>query len=418
MATESIDFSSMESPTPTETPQETSFEQPESTAAEPQGTPSGDQQAEESPNLDGRRGPANIRTSLKAAMEALPDQSGAFKELGNAYFREQAYKQHFAKPEEAAAAKQLIEGLGGVDGAAAMQQRIQTADLQDSLLKDGNPEVLDAIFKDFPEGAVALAPHYLERLSQANPQAFKDLVAPHAVDMLKATNLLDSLAEAYNAQDPKQIIQKLWNWAKRQIDARDQSKTAPQKNPSEDKFKAERAKLDEEREGLFSEGVAAKVNAAVTPEIQKAVDQYSRSYGLNDKQKAHFQNTLQKRLVDDMNADKTYVQQVNLRKANKGRTHDTVASYISSEFTRRLADTALNVAQEIYGAPKGRPAATGVPKADTPPQPAGGGAWKVSGQPANSDIDWSHKDAEIWFIQNKARLKSGKIVTWANKPNA
>lgn len=366
--------------------------------------------------LDGRKGPANIRNSIKAASEAVPEQAGAFKELGNAYFREQAYKQHFATPQEAASAKQLIEGVGGIDGITQIQQRMSGYDAQEQGLEAGDPAVLDSFFQDYPEGAVTLFSSYADRVAKANPQAFSDMIAPHAIGMLEQAGVGNHLAGIMNETDPgrqAQMIKQLAEWYGAQKGNIAQMKQAPQKSAGDDYVKTERAKIEEERSQIFTERVQEKVNSAVTPEINKYVDQYTKSYKLSDTQKKHFQEVLQQRVIGEMNADKTYEQQVNLRKSNKTKTHDSVAGYISSEFNRRLKDAAFNVAKEVYGAPKaGTQQGTGVIKADQPKQAPGGGPLFVSQRPSDSEMDMTHPQAGIMLVAGQAYLKNGRHVTW------
>lgn len=377
-----------------------------------------DQQSQPSDEqVDGRRGPANIRNSIKAASEALPEQAQAFKELGNAFFREQAYKQQFPTPQEAASAKQLIEGVGGVDGIANLQQRDQMYQAQDEFLREGNPEILDDFAKDFPEGFATLAPAYLERLGRINPEALSAAVVPYAMGMLENAGIgqfLESLAKETDPARLKQLAQQGAQWYAQQRNDVQQSRQAPQKNPAADRLAQQQTELEQQREQLFQEGVQGKVNAVVTPEIQKTVDQYAKQYKLNDTQKTHFQNTLQQRVINEMNADETYKKQLDLRKANKSRTHDSVGSYIASEFNRRLKDAAFSTAKDIYGAPRNGTTATGtgVVKAGTPKTAPNGGPLFVSQRPPDSQLDLSRPNADVLLIQGRSYTKDGRFVTW------
>lgn len=366
--------------------------------------------------LDGRKGPANIRNSIKAASEAVPEQAAAFKELGNAYFREQAFKQHFATPQEAASAKQLIEGVGGIEGITQIQQRMQGYDAQEQGLEAGDPAVLDSFFQDYPEGAVNLFSSYADRVAKANPQAFSDMIAPHAIGMLEQAGVGNHLAGILNETDPgrqAQMIKQLADWYGQQKGNVAQMKATPQKNAGDDYVKSERAKIDEERNQIFAERVQERVTSSVTPEINKFVDQYTKSYKLNDSQKKHFQEVLQQRVIGEMNNDQTYKQQVDLRKANKAKTHDSVAGYISSEFNRRLKDAAFNVAKEVYGAPRGTSQeTTGVVKADQPKTAPGGGPLFVSQRPNDSEMNMDHPSAAMMLVAGQALLKNGRHVTW------
>lgn len=371
--------------------------------------------------IAGRRGPANMRNSIKAAAEALPDQAQHFKELGAAYFREQAYKQAFPTPQEAAGAKQLIESVGGIDGIAILQQRDAMYQQQDEFFKNGNPEILDDFFQDFPEGAAALAPHYLERLSKVNPEAFSAAVVPYAMGMLQSVGFGDYLKTITAETDParaKALVQQLSQWFTSEQGKVQQLRQAQPKNPGEDRVKQQQTELEQQREQLFKERVDEKISSSVDGQLNKVVDQFAKKNRWNDDQKQEFRNRLLQDVAAQMDKDDTYKKQANLRYSNKSRTHDSVASYIAGEFVRRMNDRDGALATEskvnkLFGrsATAAKPG-TGVVKAGQPKTSPGGGPVRTSGEPSHDQIDWSHKDAELWFIANKARLKNGRIVTW------
>lgn len=365
---------------------------------------------------DGRKGPANIRQSIKSASEALPEQAAHFKELGNAYFREQAYKQHFPSPQEAGQAKQLIESIGGLEGISNLQQRDQQYQQQNEFLKTGNPDVLDDFAKDFPEGFAALAPHYLDRLQKVNPEAFSSAIIPHVIGMLESANLGSHLQAMLQETDParsKQMLQQLASWYQTQSQNSKQFKTTQQR-PGNDPYKQQREELDTQREQIFSEGVRAKVTSSVTPEMNKVVEDYSKRYKLNDTQKTRLQDAIAQHIYREMEGDENYKKQLGLRKSSKARTHDSVASFISSSFNGRLKDAAFKVATEIYGAPKGSPAASGngVVKAGTPKTTATGGPLKISQRPPDSQLDMTKDPDGMLLIKGRGYTKDGRYVEW------
>jgi hypothetical protein len=416
MADAVLDLAALGNDTGTGTTAETSAETQETSQSTEQADGQQPEQQGESEKLDGRRGPQNIRNSIKAAAEALPDHAQAFKELGNAYFREQAYKQVFPTVQEATSAKQLIESVGGLDGLAQLQERDQLYTTQDEMLREGNPEVLDDFFEDFPEGAAALAPHYLDRLAKNNPEAFSAAVVPYVVGMLENAGIGNYLASILQEQDParaKGMVEQLARWYQQQVQGAAQLKTAAPKFPAQDRLKQEQTKIEQERENLFMEGVRTKVNASVQPELDRTIEQYTKQYKLNDTQKKYFQDIVQRRVVEELNNDATYKKQVDLRKASKSRTHDTVASYISGEFNRRLKDAAFTVAKELYGAPKAAVSQnTGVVKAGTPKSTPSGGPIYVSQRPPDAQLDLSRPGAELLLIKGQAYTKDGRFITW------
>ncbi len=411
MADAIADFASLEEQ-PVDQTVDTQIDTEQEVSTEtPVDTPTGEQTEQQT---DGRKGPQALRDTVKALSEASPEHAGQLKEMANSYFREKAYKSAFETPQLAADAKSLIDTVGGIDGISKMQERDQSYNQQDEFLRDGNPDVLQSFAKDFPEGFSALAPHYLSLLSQKNPEAFNNAVVPYAVGLLDNAGFLDFLGNLHRETDParsKQMVENLIRWYQGAQSGAKELKTQPGKTtPTKD---TGREQITQEREQLFSEGVAMKVNAAVETPLTKAVDQYAKSYGWSDDQKAHYRQQLSDAVVKQMNDDKGYKQQVDLRKKNTSRTHDSVASYISAEFNRRLTDAAFDIAKKIYGAPKGgKPQTTGIPKPGGPQTAAGGGPLLVSQQPNDADIDWSKDPNQIKFITNRAHLKNGKFVTW------
>src|SRR5581483_10346107 len=179
------------------------------------GADTGDGQSIEGTGAEGERGGSgqggqqqpvitgkSVRDAVRSLSEAHPEHAKLLKTLADTHFTvATAYKASFATPRDAQAAKSLIDGLGGVDGATELQQRIAGYDAQESGLESGDPAVLDSFFKDYPDGAAALAPHYLERLASTNPQAFQATVAPYALGLLQQAGVDQHLAALLNETD-------------------------------------------------------------------------------------------------------------------------------------------------------------------------------------------------------------------------
>lgn len=368
---------------------------------------------------DGRKGPQALRDTVKSLSEQSPEHAGQLKEMANSYFREKAYKQAFETPQLAADAKSLIDTVGGIEGISKLQERDQQFTQQDEMYRDGNPDILQNFAKDFPEGFSALAPHYLSLLSQKNPEAFNNAVVPYAVGLLDNAGFSDFLGNLQRETDParsKQMVENLIRWYQGAQNGAKELKTAPKNGTT--KPDDGKASLQTEREAIFSEGVAMKVNAAVEAPLAKATDQYAKQNGWNDDQKAYFKQQLSDAVVKQMNGDKNYTAQVDLRKKNTNRSHDTVASYISGEFNRRLTDIAFETSEKVkklLGTSKGKPATTGVTKPGGPQTAAGGRPLLISQQPNDADIDWSKDPNQLLFITNQSYLKNGKFVTWPQK---
>jgi hypothetical protein len=384
--------------------------------------PTGDEGQEPTEGTESEQvgtGPKNIRAALKAASEASPEQAGTLKELGNSYYREQAYKAQFPTVEEAQTAKNLIEAIGGVDGASTLQARVQEYDTQETGLEAGDPSVLDSFFKDYPQQAVQLASAYLERVAAQNPQEFQKAIGPYAIQMIEQSNIPSYIDMALRETDPArkdETLKQISQYLQGQITT---SKQALQSNTSAQTtkpFEKERETLNKEREETFNDGVRMHIDHLSLPVINGEVDKYTKQYGLNDDQKKLFWSNLFNKVKGQMDEDSTHKKQVDIRVKAKGRTSQSVAKYISDEFNRRVKVEAFGTLKEcekVFGPLKGgRKMTTGLPKAGGPKTSPSGGPLRVSARPADADIDWSKPDADMNLIKGRAYLKSGKFVAW------
>ncbi len=374
--------------------------------------------------VDGRRGPTDIRTAAKSIADAIADPSSDFaakfpgqekavKSLADSYFRADAYAKVFPRVEEAAAAKQLIDAVGGIEGVTQIQTRLQQQDVMDGQLKTGDPAALDSAFKNFPEGMATLAPHYLDRLQQTNPQAFENTIAPHAISLFDKAGVLGHVAAMAAETDPARksaMANELASWMKQQGDNVKNLRNAAPKSPVDDQLK-QRMTAQEQRENeFFSKQVDLSVNNASAPQLTKIADQYAKTYKLNDIQKTRFASSLAQRVVHEMLADKTFKDQDSIRRNSKDV--EKVASFRAAEFTRRLEDAAFKEAQELYGATSRPTNGTGEVKPAGPKSAPDGGPLLVSRAMTPADLDMRRDPNGYLFIANKGYRKDGTFVTW------
>ena len=365
----------------------------------------GEHSQQGSERTDGRKGPASVRTAIKALSESAPEHAAALKALGASHFRAEAYRKEFATPAEAASAKALITDLGGVEGLANIQQSQAHYQAQDERLKAGDPAVLDTIFSEFGEGAAQLAPAYLEKLATSNPTALQAAVVPYAISMLENAGFSNTIKAIYNESDPakvKQMVAGMYNWFQQQAQAAGQLNAKPTKNPAEDRLKQQQTELQTERETLFTQGVSGKINTSLRPQIDRTIDQLAKKNKWNDEQKAEFGVRLANDIDRQMKADKTYISQTGIRYAAKNRTHDSVANYIAGEYMRVLnskdgamkSEAAFN---RLIGKQTGtkQGTGTGVVKPTTPQTAVGGGPVRVSQRPSDDAIDFSKTDTSL-----------------------
>lgn len=390
-------------------------------------------QQQQVPNVDGRRGPMDIRTAAKSIAEALadptndlaakfPGQEKAVKAITDGYFRADAYANVFPKVEDAQAAKTLFDGVGGVEGVSKLMERGQQYDAQDEGLRSGDPAVLDQAFKDFPEGMATLAPHYLDRLAKSNPEAFENTMAPHAMGLLDRAGIPAHIAEMSQRMDGETDAQyfgrlqraagQLNQWVKKNSETIKQTRQQAVA-PQDTKFKEQQTKLHQEQDAFFVKQVDDSMSSAVRPDLTKVVDQYAKTHGLNEVQTAQFGNSLAQRMVDEMVADATFRQQDDIRKRSKDVAK--VAEFRASEFKRRLDDTAFkhwNETKALYGKTTAAQR-TGEVKPGGAKSAPGGGPLMVSRALDTADLDMTKDPNGYLFIANKGYRKAdGAFVTW------
>jgi hypothetical protein len=417
MADAVIDLASLdagETTQPTETPEVDAGVV--STAETAGGNQDSQQQTEQLGDVTGKA----VRDAIRELSQTSPQHAKLLKQLADTHFRESTgWKTAFDTPQKATEAKSIIESAGGIEGIAQAQTRLQKYDAQDEAAKVGDPSLIESLFTDFPAGAAALAPHYLQKLEATNPQALQAAVGPYAVSMLEQAGIMGHVEAMRKETDParfKAMADTLSNWLtgqKQNADAVRQN-GGQAKNPQADKLKADQEKLATEREDLFRESVRGHVNTKVVEEFGKVVDQFSKQYKLNDTQKAHYKESLEQAVIKEMNADQNYKKQIDLRYANKQRTRETVGDYIASEFTRRAKDKAFEVAKAIYGAPRAVATTNGAGqvKAGTPKTSPQGGPLRISSRPADSQLDLNRPGADLLLIKGQGYLKDGRFVSW------
>jgi hypothetical protein len=371
---------------------------------------------------DGRKGPASVRTAIKALSESAPDHAAALKALGASHFREQAFRKEFpGGVQEAQSVKSLVAAAGGLEGITTLQQQHAHYTAQDELLRAGDPAALDNVMKEFPEGMANLAAPFLERLATANPDALQSAIAPYAVSMLQNAGLPEVLKQIYNASTPEQakkLAADAFNWFAQQSQAAGQLKQQPgAKNPANDRIKQQQTELDQQREQIFKDGTNSKFYSSLRPQFEKVVDQLASKNKWSETQKLEFRNRLISDIDSKMGKNTTYAQQLKLHMANKQRTHDTVSTYMTGEYVRLLnsKDGAMATEQafnRLIGKQTGstKPG-SGVVKATAPKTAPDGSAVRVSQRPSDDQIDHTKTDT-LSLMKSEAWLKNGRRVSW------
>ena len=353
-----------------------------------------------------------IRASLKAFRDANPEHAQAAKLLNDGYSRFEAYKQVFPTVDDARSVKATLDTVGGLEGLANMQQILSTVDETDALLDAGDPQVLDRILEDSPDGFKKLAPAYLTKLQKADPEVFNRVLQPHFVHSLADANfpqVVDALASML-ADKPEalKIVQSMKQWFDGQKAQADRT-SADTLNPEREAFNKERETFAKERQSEFQKAVGGELDGHIRQELGTRLKPYSGA--LNALPVAVRQDVARAAiniLARAVDADKTFQTQnsamLGARKPDRAKIVALNKAKVSALADQVIAQVVKNYSLTA-GAVKAKPGA----KAGTQDAPKSNAILKLSKPPSDADIDWEYPDAQKAFIMHRAALKESVV---------
>jgi hypothetical protein len=142
----------------------------------------------------------DVQAVLRTAKDAL-GRLDAFGKLG--------------KVEELRTLKTTVDTAGGLEGIANLQSIASSIEATDAFIDAGDPQVIDQILEDSPEGAPKLLAPFLSKIEKLNPEIYASTIQPHLVKNLVAAGLESVLSEILNAgtvEGAKAAGQKLAQW--------------------------------------------------------------------------------------------------------------------------------------------------------------------------------------------------------------
>jgi hypothetical protein len=359
---------------------------------------------------------AEIRASLKAFREANPDHSQAAKLLNDGYSRYEAYKSVFPTVEDARTIKTHLDSVGGLEGIAEMQSTLTAIEETDALLDAGDPKVLDQILEDAPEGFAKLAPHYLEKLAKANPEAFLRAIQPHFVKSLvdaNFNNVLEYLSsQVADKPEAKQVVDSMRQWFEEQKGLAERNKV-DSLNPEREKISKEWDSINKEKRTELERGITSAVDPHIRSELGGRLRAYSAA--LNALPLAVQQDVARACIVGlgaALRADKPYQSQIKALMEARKPDRDKIIALNKNKVTEK-ADTIIANVVKSYGLKPGAAPKKNAAPANTSKTPTSTKIVKLSAPPKDSDIDWNHANmSQMAYIKHRAVLKDGRFVSW------
>ena len=325
--------------------------------------------------------------------------------------------------------------LKGIEAIGAMQDAIRETEQVDSMIASGDPKVLDLFGEEFNEGLGKLAPAILDRIQQANPQAYNAAVLPQFVNALRSSPLVaaqNALAQVLEEQPPRWLTENqkaewindkltravqhnnaMADWLNQQANAAKDAKLPPANNGRQAP-----ASLDQERQQFEAQQRDFHWKTNIAPQLDqhasKTFDQLFRPYNIRLKLDAPAQERLKQdfvsRVVEKAAQNRQYMAQIGRYRQQRTPDANAVLNVARVEFDKHSKGVINELVNERYRTFLGS-------KQNPTPQNSNGqqrpapqnGVTIVSVKPPMSEID--HKNTPLdWIHQGKYRLRSGKVV--------
>lgn len=369
---------------------------------------------------DGRTLPKEVQAALKALKEAHPEHAKALDELRKSFFSSRQHGEFFKTPAEARQAKATLDLLGGSDGIANFQSQIAAVEQIDTSISEGNPQVIEDIATDFPEGFKKLAGPYLDKLQRLDPAAYASTLQPHVFASMEAAGLgsvIEKISQCIAANDTnglKDIAGKLQSWFGAQKQQAGQRVKTD--DPERLKLQNEQKQFNEQREQAFREDVGKQTVTHQNDQITKTLAPYLKSKPLGADAKTDLVDGVNREVNRLLKADPTYHAQVKAMLNHKGRDQQKIVQYINAAVAEATPKAVKAVWGRRYGSFTPTKAAPTAQQQQQQQNATQSGPIKLAQKPNREDVDWAKDPSRVLFVTSKAYMKSGpykgRLVTW------
>lgn len=378
---------------------------------------------------DGKKEADAVKKALNKIREADPE---AAKTLRSAFFKQEqalsGYRSAFKTPAEARAAFDVLESAGGEEGIGNLSNEANSYARELTAIAQGNPEILDELATDYPDGLEKLAQPFLSKLREIRPETYDRMSARFVTDALEnmgdsGVSVISSIGRALElvadgkqqaAFDQLKLIRQWFADTKKFAT----TKPAEKNNPAVDQRAQE---LERKEQAIYHGEVGKAVTSRMNTMVEKHLNPYLRDAikakrGLSMDQKKGLAQGIFDRLASALRADSKY--QDRFKALLSEGDINKIDRYVSSQIDLRIRK-AVRAEWHSRGFAGGTPSAKGkgAAAANGAARTAGNGnsnvATRVSAKPQASEIDWSKDRNRSRYMLGQATLKNGKIVKWS-----
>lgn len=363
---------------------------------------------------DGRKMPDGLKKAIASLKATSPEQAKAIKGL---YYSEQAYREVFPKPEEAIAAKTLIEEVGGAEGIQQIHSEREEWQQLDKQYAEGSGDFIKSIAESNPDAFVKMAPQAINEWATRAPEQYGYFANSVAVNTIMQqpgveaglqtlSQLHTQLADAPWAQQAIASVVNGIVGLKEKASAFEQKRNSV--DPEREKLQLDKADFEKTRRGNFEEGVAGQAATYLKEKMQPEIDRILAGRKIDDVVMQDYRDKIEAKVQKMMGDIPGFADKLEAHY----RTGDAKKSveYIQAQYNRLLPEAAKVIAPFVKNIASGK-VATKVP--------AIAGRAPSVGEVVLKEIpDWDEFDqtkttvADV--IQGYGILKNGKKASgWA-----
>lgn len=403
---------------PTELGEETEIaDDPEESGDETEGEP--DQESEEEPvegkPTDGRKMPDGLKKAIASLKATSPEVA---KQIKGIYYAEQEYRAAFPKPEDAIAAKNLIEEIGGQEGIQEIAAEREEWNKIDSDFSEGKPEFVKSLAEGNPEAFLKTAPHVINEFANRAPEQYAYYTNRLTLNTMASAGLslqgLHGAYERYKDSNPEAagIIAEVYN-AMYDLNSKAAQFEQKRTDPREEQLKQREQEFETKRRADFETGVANQAEKFLGEKMQPEIERIIGNRKVDPEAMKEFKKMVQGKVGEMLAA----IPGIEDKLEAYYRTGDSAKSvaYIQSQYNRLLPQAAKVIEPFLRNI---------APSPAKPQQKQGGksepsepGTVVLKEMPSWDELDpaWRSKsESTAELIEGRAVLKNGKKATgWA-----
>jgi hypothetical protein len=372
----------------------------------------GQQQAQ-----DGRKMPDGLKKAIASLKTTSPETA---KQIKGLYYSDQEYRAAFAKPEDAVAAKNLIEEIGGQEGIQEIAAEREEWQKIDADFSEGKPEFVKSLAEGNPEAFLKTAPHVINEFATRAPEQYAYYANRLTLNTMSNAGLslqnLHGAYERYKESNPEAagVIAEVYN-AMHDMNSKAAQFEQKRTDPREEQLKQREQEFENKRRADFETSVAGQAEKYLGEKMQPEIDRIVGNRKVDPEAMKEFQGMVQRKVGELLAA----IPGIEDKLEAYYRTGDAQKSvaYVQSQYTRLIPQAAKVIEpflRNIAPAAARQAPKQGTGKSTASPEP---GTVTLKEMPTWDQLDpeWrSRVESTAEWMQGRAVLKSGKKATgWA-----